>query len=142
MNSFFKKTIFVLLFVLATLVLPGVLLLIFVDASQNFSAFVIVFAAVIFAVLGYICISVQGMEKKLDKALSELKMQNAAIAYKISNSDFEMVGVREKSSDISGENVPADTSGVPLNPADPLVMPDEKIKGSQKKSDDGFDDFQ
>ena len=40
MNTVLKKIIFVIVFILATLILPGVLLLMFVDATQGFSVFV------------------------------------------------------------------------------------------------------
>ena len=89
MNTIAKKIIFVIAFVLVTLVLPAVLLLLFVDATTHLSTYLVVFAVIIFAVMGYVVISVREMNINLDSALNEIKMQNAAIAYKISNNGIE-----------------------------------------------------
>ncbi len=139
MNSMMKKIIFVIAFVFLTLVLPGVLLLILVDSSQSFSAYVIAYGVIIFAILGYVVGSVRNMEKKLEDALEEIKMQNAAIAYKLSNSasDFNEIP-QQPASPVIKENI-VDTTNIPLNPAEPLVMPTQK--SVEKVADDGFDDF-
>ena len=148
MNSILKKLVFVVIFVLATLVLPCVLLLLFVDAAQNFAAYVITYGVIIFAVLGYILASVRSMEKKLEETMEEIKMQNAAIAYKLTNVDSEMapspVVQQPIVQEIKEEEAQpvADTSKIPLNPAEPLVMPTEnKVEKVEKVADDGFDDF-
>ena len=150
MNSILKKLVFVVIFVLATLVLPCILLLLFVDAAQNFAAYVITYGVIIFAVLGYILASVRSMEKKLEETMEEIKMQNAAIAYKLTNVDNEMaplsVPQQPAVQEIKEETAPVvDTSSIPLNPAEPLVMPTEnkveKVEKVEKVADDGFDDF-
>ena len=69
-------------------------------------------------------------------ALEEIKMQNAAIAYKISNTDTELDAVKT----VAEPEVKAEsTSNVPLNPAEPLVAPE--VKKVEKVLDDNFDDF-
>ena len=131
MNTIAKKIIFVIAFVLVTLVLPAVLLLLFVDATTHLSTYLVVFAVIIFAVMGYVVISVREMNKNLDSALNEIKMQNAAIAYKISNNGIETdntVGTVQNSLNI------------PLNPESPLVVT-KKVQKQNKITDDGFDDF-
>ena len=143
MNPIFKKIIFVIGFILATLVLPAVILLLFVDAAQGFSVYVITFGVIIFGVLGYIVSSVREMEKKVETTMEEIKMQNAAIAYKLSNNMDELnVAVPQAAAPQVAEPVqqpaPASTN-IPLNPSEPLVMP--TVKKTVKVSDDGFDDF-
>ena len=143
MNPILKKIIFVIGFILATLVLPTVGLLLFVDAAQGFSVYVITFGVIIFGVLGYIVSSVREMEKKVETTMEEIKMQNAAIAYKLSNNMEELnVAVPQAAAPQATEPVqqpaPASTN-IPLNPSEPLVMP--TVKKTVKVSDDGFDDF-
>ena len=70
-------------------------------------------------------------------------MQNAAIAYKISNNMDELnitnhQPVAPQVSEPVQEPV-VNTANVPLNPAEPLVMP--TVNKAAKASDDGFDDF-
>lgn len=143
MNPILKRIIFVIGFILATLVLPAVILLLFVDAAQGFSVYVITFGVIIFGVLGYIVSSVREMEKKVETTMEEIKMQNAAIAYKLSNNMDELnVAVPQAAAPQVAESVqqpaPA-TTNIPLNPSEPLVMP--TVKKTVKVSDDGFDDF-
>ena len=143
MNPILKKIIFVIGFILATLVLPAVILLSFVDAAQGFSVYVITFGVIIFGVLGYIVSSVRDMEKKVETTMKEIKMQNAAIAYKLSSNMDELnVAVPQAAAPQVAEPVqqpaPASTN-IPLNPSEPLVMP--TVKKTVKASDDGFDDF-
>lgn len=143
MNPILKKIIFVIGFILATLVLPAVILLLFVDAAQGFSVYVITFGVIIFGVLGYIVSSVRDMEKKVETTMKEIKMQNAAIAYKLSSNMDELnVAVPQAAAPQVAEPVqqpaPASTN-IPLNPSEPLVMP--TVKKTVKASDDGFDDF-
>lgn len=139
MNSLLKKIIFVVAFVLVTLVLPGLLLLLLVDASQSFSFYVIAYGVIIFAILGYIVASVRNMEKKIEETMDEIKMQNAAIAYKLTNGGAEFNNPAVQPTAPVVETPAADTSNIPLNPAEPLVMPEVKVNA--KASDDGFDDF-
>ena len=143
MNPILKKIIFVIGFILATLVLPAVILLLFVDAAQGFSVYVITFGVIIFGVLGYIVSSVRDMEKMVETTMKEIKMQNAAIAYKLSSNMDELnVAVPQAAAPQVAEPVqqpaPASTN-IPLNPSEPLVMP--TVKKTVKASDDGFDDF-
>lgn len=140
-----KKLGFVVAFVLVTLVLPCVALLFFVDAAQNFAAYVITYGVIIFAILGYVIASVRNMEKKFEETMEEIKMQNAAIAYKLTNSDSD-VGVNPlppKKADLPETKeepvVATPTTNIPLNPAEPLVIP--VVKKEEKTADDGFDDF-
>ena len=142
MNSILKKIVFVIAFVLVALVVPTFLLLTFVDTTSNFSAYIIVFGVIIFAIFGYVIATVHSMEEKLEDALEDLKMQNAAIAYKISNTDVDA----EKVNPVIEPEIKAEPAvNVPLNPADPLVMPGEQknepIKKIVKVVDDNFDDF-
>ena len=69
MNPILKKVLFVIGFVLVTLVLPAVLLLMFVDATEGFSFYVITYGVILFAIFGYVIISVRNMEKKMDISL-------------------------------------------------------------------------
>lgn len=142
MNPILKKVLFVVCFILATLVLPAFILLLFVDASQNFAVYVIAFGIIIFAILGYIVSCVREMEKKIESTMDEIKMQNAAIAYKLSNNMNEFsapVAQPVQPQPEAPAQAPAvDTASIPLNPAEPLVAP---VKKTVKVADDGFDDF-
>lgn len=160
--SVLKKILLTLAFVLATLVVPAVILLLFVDALNYFVVYVVAFGLILFAILGFIVISLIDIQSNLKKTVEELKMQNAAIAYKLTNSNSETVIVPDAPvtsfnpvspvvpvSDKTEATQPvSDTSKVNLNPADPLVMPVAKKKTPaeepviEKKTDDGFDDFQ
>ena len=128
-----KKALLVAAFVLATLIVPMFILLIFVDASMNISAYFIVYGLIIFSVLGYVIVSVRNMEKKLEDTLEEIKMQNAAIAHKLTNYD-----VGHQSNDAKavtdGASIKS-TASIPLNPAEPLVAPTKKVTA------DEFNDF-
>lgn len=145
MISIIKKLGFVVAFVLVTLVIPCIALLFFVDAAQNFAAYVITYGVIIFAILGYVVASVRNMEKKLEETMEEIKMQNAAIAYKLTNvgSDMSVEPMIAKNTDSPVTKaepvVDASTATIPLNPAEPLVMP--VTKKEEKAPDDGFDDF-
>lgn len=140
MNTIAKKIIFVIAFVLVTLVLPAVLLLLFVDATTHLSTYFVVFAVIIFAVLGYVVISVREMNKNLDSALNEIKMQNAAIAYKLSNNAGETSDATVSVENNAEEKIQENTLNIPLNPEEPLVVT-KKVQKPEKVSDDGFDDF-
>ena len=154
-----KKLLLVLAFVLVTLVVPAVVLLLFVDALNYFSVYVVAFALILFAILGFIVISLVDMQTTLKKTVEELKMQNAAIAYKLTNvnadmpvvADATVANINTVSSAIPATDkteatqIIADSTKVNLNPADPLVMPVAKKQTTpviEKKTDDGFDDFQ
>lgn len=132
MNIDVKKIIFVVIFILLTLILPMIVLLIFFDATTQFSAYVVVYGLIIFGILGYVVSCVKSMENNLNQALEEIKMQNAAIAHKISGG--ETVNLTANI-----EKVVSDAK-VSLNPEEPLVLK-KPVSEELKKSDDGFDDF-
>lgn len=140
-----KKILLTLAFVVATLVVPAVVLLLFVDALNYFAVYVVAFGLILFGIFGFIVISLIDIKSTLNKTVEELKMQNAAIAYKLTNAPAEAPA--DAHLPVS-ENVEApqtvDTTKVNLNPADPLVMPVVKKQAPvvEKKTDDGFDDFQ
>lgn len=145
-----KKILLTIAFVVATLIVPAVLLLLFVDALTSFAAYVVTFGIILFAILGFIVISLVDIQSTLKSTVEELKMQNAAIAYKLSNNtDFTPVDesaatIEETEASKSSIDSPKDTSKVNLNPADPLVMPVVKKSAPvvEKKTDEVFDDFQ
>lgn len=138
MNPILKRIIFVIAFILLTLIAPAVILLLFVDASQSFSVYVIAFGVIIFAILGYIVSCIRDMQKKIDSTMDEIKMQNAAIAYKISNNS-EAFSEPAPVAPVETATAAVDTSSIPLNPAEPLDMP--SVRKAVKATDDGFDDF-
>ena len=140
MNTIAKKIILVISFVLVTLVLPAVLLLLFVDATTHLSTYFVVFAVIIFAVMRYVVISVREMNKNLDSALNEIKMQNAAIAYKISNNGIETDNTVGTVQNVDEEKTEENSLNIPLNPESPLVVT-KKVQKQNKITDDGFDDF-
>ncbi|MGN1315449.1 MAG: hypothetical protein ACI4VW_00090 [Acutalibacteraceae bacterium] len=140
MNTIAKKIIFVIAFVLVTLVLPSVLLLLFVDATTKLSTYVVIFAVIIFAIFGYVVVSVREMNKRLASALDEIKMQNAAIAYKLSNNGGEAGDTTDIVQNDVEDKTQENSLNIPLNPEAPLVVT-KKVQKQQKISDDGFDDF-
>lgn len=158
--SILKKIIFVVVFVILTLFVPAVILLLFVDATEQFAGYVLTYIGIIFAVFGYIIASMRSMSKELSDAVEEMKKQNAAIAYKLLGyADEEIKDISETVKEVEkskaskkadytkNETENADTSTINLNPAEPLefnkksddVIEDNKSDNSQ--SDDGFDDF-
>lgn len=144
MNPTLKRIIFVIGFVLVTLVLPAFVLLLLVDSATNFGVYVITYGVIIFGVLGYIVYSIRDVQKKIDTTMDEIKMQNAAIAYRLSNNGDELSRtpyqpVEAQKSEPVVQSTATDTVNIPLNPAEPLVMP--VAKKVTKVSDDGFDDF-
>ena len=140
--SMLKKIIFTVVFIIATLVAPAVLLLLFVDAgtTKGYDTFVIVFAVIIFGVLGYIVASIRSMEVKFRDTMDEIKRQNAAIAYKITQTPTELDTAVEGADKTEVEPVKVDTTKVNLNPEEPLE-PKVKTKTREKVVDDNFDDF-
>ena len=132
-----KKILLVAAFVVVTLFVPAVALLLMFDAADHFGTFVLVFVGILFAILGYLVVSMMSLSKELKDAVEEMKKQNAAIAYKL-------LGYSESTSDNADEKITEekepkdepkiDTSSVNLNPAEPLPT-------DIKKSSDDFDDF-
>ena len=140
--SMLKKIIFTVVFIIATLVAPAVLLLLFVDAgtTKGYDTFVIVFAVIIFGVLGYIVASIRSMEVNFRDTMDEIKRQNAAIAYKITQTPTELDTAVVGADKTEVEPVKVDTTKVNLNPEEPLA-PKVKTKTREKVVDDNFDDF-
>ncbi len=116
MNPTLKKILQTALFVLCTLVVPSIILLLLVDSANNFGVYVTVYAVIVFAILGYIVVSVRSMSKEVYDAVEEMKMQNAAIAYKLTSGANETI-VKEDSVEEKVEEKP---KKVNLNPDDPL----------------------
>lgn len=139
-----KKILLTLAFIGATLVVPGIVLLLFVDALNYFAVYVVAFATILFSILGFIVISLIDIQSTLKKTVDDLKMQNAAIAYKLSNSQTDITSdvAATSENDLNMNSSP--TTKINLNPADPLVMPVVKKSAPvvEKKTDEGFDDFQ
>lgn len=116
MNPTLKKILQTALFVLCTLVAPSLLLLLFVDSSNNFGVYVIVYGFILFAILGYIIVSIRSMSKEVHDAVEEMKMQNAAIAYKLTGGITEPATNEEYVTQEPTEK----PKKVNLNPDDPL----------------------
>ncbi len=117
-----KKILFVALFIVGTLVLPALILIGFVNADTNFSVYVITYGVILFGIFGYIIVSVKSMSKELHDAVEEMKKQNAAIAYKLSSGNFEVINDTSVAED--EESAPAEEVSpkkVNLNPADDFV---------------------
>ncbi|MBS7359314.1 MAG: hypothetical protein KIG53_01770, partial [Oscillospiraceae bacterium] len=82
-----------------------------------------------------IIITVKNMETNLKDALEEIKMQNAAIAFKLTGGSVQVENTPAPQNN-DADKPAVDTSNIPLNPPDPLVMPEVK------KKDENFDDFE
>ena len=123
-----KKLLFTAIFVLAVIFVPGIILLLTVDATNDFSVYLLVYGIILFAIFGYIIVSIHSLSKEMKDALEEMKKQNAAIAYKLTTGSV----VEEK--EPKEEKPKIDTSNVNLNPADPLTIDGKVVSNS-------FDDF-
>ena len=121
MNQILKKILFVVAFVLCTLVLPTIILLLFVDSSNGFAVYVITFGVIIFAILGYIVMSIHTTSKEINKAVEDMKLQKAAIAYKLTGASAEkqIEAVATPVQEVA-EEVQEKPKKVNLNPDDPL----------------------
>lgn len=137
--NIFKKVLFIVAFVICTLIVPYVFLALFVDAINHFNVYVIVTAVIIFAIWGYVIISIHNMSKELHEAVEAMKMQNAAIAFKLTEDVYkgDKDGGKKKKGNKKDfdDSEKVDTSNVNLNPADPLVY------GKKSKINDNYDDF-
>lgn len=124
-----KKALFVVIFVVAVLIVPSIILLLTVDASSGFGVYVIVFGIILFSIFGYIIASLRSLSKEIKDAVDEMKMQNAAIAYKLTNSPTP-------SAQVENNNVEEvkDNSNVNLNPAEPLTI-NGKVVSSESIGD-------
>ena len=140
-NKIFKKIIGVVIF-LAAITVPAILILLYIpDEIKASNTFFIYIAFVIFSVLGYIVISIRNMSKELQDAVESMKMQNAAIAYKLTGEDKK--GKKKDEKEDKEEKEKIDISKVNLNPEEPLVPTKNKgkNKAKTKKIDDNYDDF-
>lgn len=111
-----KKLLFTAIFVVAVIFVPGLILLLTVDATNDFSVYLLVYGIILFAIFGYIIVSIHSLSKEMKDALEEMKKQNAAIAYKLTT------GVAAEAEEPKEEQPKIDTSNVNLNPADPLTI--------------------
>lgn len=128
-----KIVLFTLVFAVASFVVPLVLLMMFVSAD-NIGAYFAVFGIVFFASVGFLCATVISVKKEVLKAISEIKVQNAAIAYRLAKEKGEQA---PENIDVAPEGK-IDTSKINLNPETPLN--DVNVK-SKKIVNDDFDDF-
>ena len=130
-----RKLLFTAIFVAAVILIPGVILLLTVDAMQDFSVYVVVYGIILFAIFGYIIVSIHSISKEIHDALEEMKMQNAAIAYKLTTGEKAV----EEDNKVTSEKpiqpvVETPNQKTNLNPADPLTI-DGKVVS------DNFGDF-
>ena len=145
--SLLKKIISTLILTAAIILIPAIILVSTVNLQNenNFALAILVYFFIIIALCSYIVISVHSISNEIRDALDEMKMQNAAIAYKLTNSnvnDEETEEVFKKKSNKKQKDKKetvekeekVDTSNVNLNPADPLMI-DGKVVS------DNFDDF-
>lgn len=144
--SIWKKILFIVLFIVLTAIAPAIILLFFVDALHQFSVYVIWFVIVIFGIWGYIIITMRGMSKELHDAVESMKMQNAAIAFKLTNDVYnpekdknDKKNKNKKDTEKVEAEEKIDIMKVNLNPEEPLVP--TKAKSKTKKVDDNYDDF-
>ncbi len=138
-NKIFKMFIGVIIFLVA-ITIPAILILLYIpDEIKASNTFFIYLGLVIFSAFGYIIVSIRSMSKELHEAVESMKMQNAAIAYKLTGEDK-----KGKKKDDKDEKEKIDISKVNLNPEEPLV-PTKNNKGKDKKKtkkiDDNYDDF-
>ena len=133
-----KKLLFVVCFVLLTLVAPTVIMLFFINAAEAFYIYLIVYILILFAILGYVISRLISMEKKMDSFFEDIRKQNAAIAYKILANDPQggQAPLESSKEETPVTETPVDTTRVKLNPDDPLIPSPKK-----KTVDEGFDDF-
>ena len=136
--SIVKKILFIALFIVCALVLPSLILIGFVNADTSFSVYVITYGVILFGVFGYIIVSVKSMSKELHDAVEEMKKQNAAIAYKLSSANFEVLNDTPvaEAEEVAPSEEPSPKK-VNLNPADDFVA-----EAVSSKSNDDIDDFE
>jgi hypothetical protein len=126
-----KKLLFTAIFVVGVTIIPGIILLLTVNAQTDFHIYIFVYGIILFFIFGYIIISIHALSKQLSQAMDDLKKQNAAIAHVLLGNHSGTEEADEKPE----EEAPKDTSRVVLNPADPLPA-------VESKGNDSFDDFE
>ena len=77
-----KIALFVLIFVLVTMVAPLILLLAFVDVN-NISVYVVVYGIMFFGSIGFMIAMLFKTKNEIQEQIEELKVQNAAIAFRL-----------------------------------------------------------
>lgn len=77
-----KIALFVLIFVLVTMAIPLVLLLAFVDAN-NISVYIVVYGVMFFGSIGFMIAMLFKTKSEIQEQIEELKVQNAAIAFRL-----------------------------------------------------------
>lgn len=77
-----KIALFVLIFVLVTMVVPLILLLAFVDVN-NISVYVVVYGIMFFGSIGFMIAMLFKTKGEIQEQIEELKVQNAAIAFRL-----------------------------------------------------------
>ena len=77
-----KIALTVLAFVAVTFAVPLVLLLAFVDAN-SISVYIVVFGTMFFASIGFLFAMLLKTKADIKEQIEEIKVQNAAIAYKL-----------------------------------------------------------
>lgn len=77
-----KIALFVLVFVLVTMAIPLVLLLAFVDAN-NISVYIVVYGIMFFGSIGFMIAMLFKTKSEIQEQIEELKVQNAAIAFRL-----------------------------------------------------------
>lgn len=77
-----KIALFVLIFVLATMVAPLILLLAFVDAN-SISIYIVVYGVIFFGSIGFMIAMLFKTKDEIQEQIEELKVQNAAIAFRL-----------------------------------------------------------
>ena len=76
-------------FALVTFAIPFIVLLIFVDADY-ISIYVTAFGSILALALGFIVALILSVKKNLLAVVEEIKVQNAAIAFKLSKTDLNV----------------------------------------------------
>lgn len=121
-----KIAVITLIFTIVTFVIPFLLLLIFVPAD-NISIYVTAFGILFFASLGFVTALVLSVKKDVLNAVDEIKVQNAAIAFRLSQA---------AKSEQSGDPAVRETA--------PAVADEQisQIEPASADAEEKFDDFQ
>ncbi len=134
-----KIILTVVIFVLAALIIPLVLLLLLVSA-ENVSVYVLVFGIIFFASIGLVLALLLSIRKEFFAAMEELKVQNAAIAYRLSKNGKD-AGAEPVNTESADSMNKAYSSSVNLNPETSFDV--SKVKPEKKAAiEESFDDFQ
>ncbi len=136
-----KIALFTLIFTVVVFIVPLILLMVLVT-SENVGIYFAVFGLIYFASLGFVCANVIAVKKEVVKTVSEIKVQNAAIAYRLSKNKNEVSEILGNDTAVEYETVTdgekKDYSKVNLNPEVPI---EAQMKKKQNSVEDNFDDF-